>query len=293
MVGYCIAGHDLDLSLHVPELGSLKTSHNDINPTSKPDVYPQKTKRCVEGLINGKLHQVEIRSVPSGILLKVIGGGKFHISTDGRQVTHLNSFVENSNQSKVLLNALDKNTLLGPVLIMALALRGTWCLHASAVQFFEKVIVFLGESGQGKSTLASYLTKNETEWRLVADDILPVTMEKENLHARPRFPQLKLAENSQPWEQLPEKLEISRLCILTPAEGNQSPKLTSLSQGSAIQKLISHTAGSRLFDPGLMEKHLQFCARTAKQVQVSQLFYPHSMQVLPRVKQLLENTCLR
>jgi hypothetical protein len=55
-----------------------------------------------------------------------------------------------------------------------LHLRGTPCLHASAVQVGPAVVGFVGPSGSGKSTLAAALTT--AGFPLVTDDVLPLRL---------------------------------------------------------------------------------------------------------------------
>ncbi len=189
-----------------------------------------------------------------------------------------------------MLNETDRQILLGPALVLALALRGTWSLHASAAIYKDALILFLGESGQGKSTLAAYLA-NEAGWRLAADDILPVTMGTDGVTAWPRFPQLKLPVDAQPGPGLPEQLSISKVCVLSGAGEDEMPALERLPASQAIQAFLGHTAGTRLFTPELLGKHLAFCSQAAERAPVYRLTYPHRWDALPIVKDLLEKTC--
>lgn len=188
------------------------------------------------------------------------------------------------------LSNLDREILLGPALILALALRDTWSFHASAASFQEKTLIFLGESGQGKSTLAAYLSRSPG-WRSVADDILPVTIEPSGMTVWPHFPQLKLPTESQPWIGLPEQLPLGAVCVLEAAAPNQKPELHKLSSTQAVQAFISHTAGTRLFTPELLARHLEFSAQAAQQILAYRLTYPHRRDALPRVQELLEKIC--
>lgn len=56
-------------------------------------------------------------------------------------------------------------------------------LHASAVYKNEKAIVFLGESGSGKSTATTLLTMNN--YKLLADDFVPLGAEDEQVYSFP------------------------------------------------------------------------------------------------------------
>ena len=105
---------------------------------------------------------------PVGMLLKVEGCGEFFIALHGETIC--------KRDPEGDLTRLEREVILGPALVLALALRGIWSLHASAAMFQDQTTVFLGESGQGKSTLAAYLS-NSPGWRLVADDILPVKID--------------------------------------------------------------------------------------------------------------------
>ena len=85
--------------------------------------------------------------------------------------------------------------MLGPVLLLALALQGRWGLHASAAAHGAGVFRFLGESGVGKSTLAAGLAGG---WQPLADDLLPIRLPPSGPRILPRYPQLKVAEQWAP-----------------------------------------------------------------------------------------------
>jgi len=120
---------------------------------------------------------------------------------------------------------------------------------------------------------------------------LPVRTEIDGVNVLPHFPQLKLPIYAQPGPGLPEHLPLTRLCVLTPAGQDTMPELQLLSPNLALQALLSHTAGTRMFTPQMLGKHLLFCSLVAGQVPVYQLTYPHRKDVLPRIKELLENIC--
>ncbi len=260
-----------------------------------PLPVPQTVSCRTSGWIANAERQVEIWSAPPGIIMKVYEGSDFYIAPGGEAIIYMNEMrIEKKSGDNQLdpafLSELDREILLGPALVLALALRDIWSLHASAAMFAEKVIVFLGESGQGKSTLAAYLSNN-SGWRLVADDILPVRMDAGGVNVLPHFPQLKLPLEAQPGTGLPEHLPLTKLCVLAPAGQDTMPELQLLSPNLAIQALLRHTAGTRMFAPEMLGKHLSFCSLVAGQVPIYQLTYPHRKDILPGIKGLLENLC--
>lgn len=62
--------------------------------------------------------------------------------------------------------------LVGPILGIALRLKGRICLHASAVAIDGRAILFIGAAGAGKSTTAAALTMGGA--RLLTDDVVVV-----------------------------------------------------------------------------------------------------------------------
>ncbi len=255
-------------------------------PTKSSELIPQVLISRASGWVGDAERSVEIWSASRGFLLRVNGGSDFFISNDGQIVQSVNH-----EQSDGPLNKLDRQILLGPVLVFALALRGVWSLHASAVMYGEHTIAFLGESGDGKSTLAGYLSQN-TSWDLVADDILPVRIMANDVQILPRFPQLKLAPNAQPGTGLGESLSLKNIFVLKQAEVRESPALQALTSAQSAQALLSHIAGARMFDSNLLAKHLQFCAQAAPQISFYELSYPHRRDALPTIQEMLK-TLLR
>jgi len=81
--------------------------------------------------------------------------------------------------------------LLGPALAVLLHQRGLLVLHASGVVLGGRAVVFLGEKGEGKSTLAAALHARSNP--LVADDVVAIDPHAAGGPAAyPGFPQLKL-----------------------------------------------------------------------------------------------------
>lgn len=230
------------------------------------------------GFIASAWREVECYLGSSGYLLSVDGVASFSIDSQGTVINLLSAVP--GTTADVLVQ-----TILGPVLILALALRDTWCLHASAVTFEHGAVAFLGESGQGKSTLASYLgSENSSTWQLLADDILPVALSPGGLDALARYPQLKLPPDRQPAAFARERTPLRAIYLLDPAKTGHGPVTThALPVRAAALMLVRHTVAARLFDDHLQAKHLAFCADAAAQVPVRRLVYPHRYDRLPQV----------
>ncbi|HEV2273859.1 MAG TPA: hypothetical protein VGR96_06815 [Acidobacteriaceae bacterium] len=102
-----------------------------------------------------------------------------------------------SHGSKVIVepedNALEldvRGYLLSTVFVVLCHQRGLLPLHASAVEFDDRVVAFLAESGQGKSSLAAHLAGRG--FRVVADDICLVDLRHGSPAVIPVAPWLKL-----------------------------------------------------------------------------------------------------
>jgi hypothetical protein len=246
-----------------------------LNASTRPD-------RHLVGWVGRTERLVQVYDTQSGMLLKVEGANEFLITPGGETITKIGTPED--------LSPLDREIICGPALVLALALRDVWSLHASSARFKGQTIAFLGESGQGKSTLAAYLAKYNG-WQLVADDILPVTAGSSSVQAWPRFPQLKLPLEAQPGVNLPEQLPLDKIVLLCPAGLDETPGVEIQSTGEAVKVLLAHTAGTRLFDPHLLGKHLEFCTRSAALLPVYKLVYPRRWDSLPVIKELLEGLC--
>lgn len=80
--------------------------------------------------------------------------------------------------------------VLGPAFGVLLQQRGFLVLHASVVEIGGAAVAFLGDSGQGKSTLAAAL--HARGHPLVADDFAAVRLDGEGPAVHAGFPQFKL-----------------------------------------------------------------------------------------------------
>ena len=286
MYRYRIAGQEFCFPGPFPEIelfrvDGIKSGPREYSTSCSGNEYSNLVSRTT-GWVAGAQRLVEMYGVPNGFLLKVAGMGELIISGHGETITQ--RFQEDE------LSQLDREVILGPALVLALALRGVWSLHASAAMYKGNVIAFLGESGQGKSTLAAYLSGNPG-WSLVADDILPVILNGKAVNILPRFPQLKLPLNAQPAAGLPEQLPLKYICVLTHAAADQMPALTGISTSSTVHSLLRHIAGTRMFNTDLLAKHLKFSSQAAPSLTAYRLVHPLRRDTLPVVRDHLEKIC--
>lgn len=84
--------------------------------------------------------------------------------------------------------------LMGPVLGVALRLRGTTCLHASAVVVNGQALGLVGVSGAGKSTTAAALAMQG--WPVLTDDVLALIPQSGAYAVAPAYPRLRLWPSS-------------------------------------------------------------------------------------------------
>lgn len=216
------------------------------------------------------------------IHLEIAGHGLFRISEREIRVWRRGEVLPPWNQVEL--------ALAGPALILAMALRGDFCWHASAVALEGAgVFVFLGDSGAGKSTLAARLANGTPGWSRVSDDLALIRCQPDGPGARvlPCFPQPKLPlEAGRRVLSLPKQIPLAAVFVLEKAEGDELATST-LGGSAAVASLIEHSVATRLFGPETMARHLDSCSRLASEVRCFRLQYPHRPDVIEEVRRLL------
>ena len=219
-----------------------------------------------DGAARVGLRDCRVRSLaaPGRDLLEISGAGTF-------AMPHGQDRIEIDPEPGAGKAAVEE-ALLGPALALALARRGTFVLHASAVIRGGGVIGFLGESGAGKSTLARLLAAEGAA--LAADDLLAIA---EGPAALPHFPQLKLDEAATAAiARLAPRYPLLELYELAPGE---EVAVEELAPVTAAALLLRHTIAGRLFPRDLLAAHLAFMGETAGRVAVKRLRVPRRMDV--------------
>lgn len=234
----------------------------------------------IEFLLPSQFGVIEVEHDRDGCRLKVRGGPTWRVSRHGVVRAELSTCV--AGVADFMADAVRQ----GPVEVLARAMRGQFCLHASAVQVpGAGVVAFVGESGVGKSTLARLIHEaTGGGWQRVADDILPVRFAGRGMTVDPSFPQPKL----QPYEQFRRTsdsgpLVLVAVCCLEPTTGDDTVSSRRATGIESVAIVAGNTMGARLFDRRLLAAHLEFCAGLAARLPVRKLHFPRQPTVAGRV----------
>lgn len=197
----------------------------------------------------------------------------------------------------------------GSVMAILLYQRGYQSLHAGAVNISGQAVAFLGESGQGKSSMT--VTMLSRGHQLVADDIVPIDLKPNRINTIPGYPQTKIglevaqvlgfkAESliflhpklgkyayRQEQNFSVHPLPLHSIYVLD--EGS-TIKIERLSAQTSVVELIRHSYGSRVLQaavaPGF---HLLQSTEIFKRVPIYRLQRPRLLSLLPEIAQLVEN----
>jgi len=234
------------------------------------------------GLVAGAQRRVRCSHARGWYRIALEGVGRFAVAADGSVFTCQELAPEADH-------ALVAEAALGPPLMLALALQGVFCLHASGVAGTGGVLVFLGSSGAGKSTLARQLSEAAgAGWQRVADDLLAVEVDAEGIWALPHLPQPKLTADEQPALTQPGRLPLQAVFVLEPTQAEGAcVAVGRLTPTEAVLALASNTVAGRLFDRHLRSRHFEACGDCARRVPVSRLVYPWRPESFAAVDRLI------
>lgn len=276
---YRVAGLDLVTNATIPALDAFAVDRPAVWMASEGYQPPEATGRLVydgPGWIENRWRPVTSRHTPDGYYLS-IDGATYWVRGDGGLI------MANTGGGS-------SSIALGSPLILALALKGKFSLHAGVVAIGNELVAFIGESGAGKSTLARTLGETGPPWRRILDDTLPVGRDdRGRFVALPHLPQPKFAAEMQPAAIAPESMSLRAIYLLDEVgDLSGGVAIAPLSPAEAAVALVGHTVGGRLFGRDLLAAHLGFCAALSQAVPVSRLIYPRRFDVLPEVGSHLE-----
>jgi hypothetical protein len=123
---------------------------------------------------------------PKGIQYLVGDLFRFSIDTSGTYVEYW--YREGTNIADV------RQFVLGPILAIALQMRGQVQLHASAIKADCGAVAFSAPGGIGKSTLAASF--NRAGHPILTDDVLGLELSESGVKAFPGVPRLKLWDDT-------------------------------------------------------------------------------------------------
>lgn len=228
-----------------------------------------------------------------------------------RRWRNLFEFLVTSDARRIyaqLLSAVDSEAMLAYLLVDALSfsmVRLGWePLHATAVLTDHGVVAFLGNSGDGKSTLGAVLVRRGCQ--LVTDDMLILTRDGAMWLAEPGPPRLKLyramaniilgsTPGSVTMNPDTTKLIIPvsaateantlRLIYVLSNEGVESagPTFRRLTPGEAFPRLLAHTAGHYPSDAARLKRQFAFATALVRDVPVKTLSYRRDTSTMSQV----------
>lgn len=236
------------------------------------------------GWIGDRWRDIVSRCTSAGYRIIVEDVGEFTVSSNGDRVCLTERAAGTARITLV-------ESVLGPPLILALALKGKFCLHAGAVVLAGKGVIFVAESGYGKSTLARFVgARVGAAGQRMSDDILPLRLgPSPRLLALPHFPQLKLASSDQPLLHVAVEVPVHTIYFLDKEKAKEEGGIAirPMTKRESTLGLVANTVAARLFDQKLLANHFAFCAEAAAKIRARRLYYPRKLDMLPVVEQAI------
>jgi hypothetical protein len=278
---YRAFGLNIISDIYFPELTQVTEKYGDIDiiirfdySSNLHEVFKESSLFCIV-----KDKKVFIR-VPNIAYFSIESGSKIICSPIG-------SIKENQIRLYLL------GTCMGALLLQ----RKTVPLHGSVVEINKKAYGIIGDSGAGKSTLAAALLNKG--YRLLSDDIIPVTIESGLPIVSPAYPQQKLWKESldafkvdsdqyKPIFDRETKFliplhskfydeQIPLAGIFELVTGAEEVTLRPLNKLEQIKKLFEHTFRSFLVERlDLLEWHFNITTTLANSTMMYQLTRPES-----------------
>lgn len=242
-----LAGIPVDFPIALPELETRPERRSIAAPMWRETPTAIVQRFSGEGWLHERLRAFRSDFSVDGQSLSFEAGGALHLSADGNEVhvLHMPDAITARNEF-----------LFGPCLLLAMAARGLYALHAAAIAGTAGAVLLVGVSGAGKSTLARLAPSYGL--RRLADDVVPVSSGHAGFAARPRFPQLKL---SPPLCCDDQVLPIAGLVWVEPV--SEGIALLPRTPAEANRLLLRDTVAARLFGPERLAAHLNFAAALA------------------------------
>ena len=201
--------------------------------------------------------------------------------------------------------------LLGQAFSFALVKAGFEPLHATAIERDGDALALVGESGQGKSTLAASFLAHGA--RLLTDDLMLVSPGEPPLQVYPGPSRIKLLPDAaerflgQEATRVPMNPETDKHVITVPSENTcqaparlrglyvlehgESPqadiRIEPLAGREGFMALVAHTFNRYLSDPARLRRQLVEVTRIVQGVSVKRIVYPPVFERLEEVRDAL------
>ena len=287
---YAAYGLTIESEIGLPELPSADTEspdvvfrHGKVDPLPTSDEHNDRRR---------------IRATPDRTRLTYDSIGSFLVEAGERVTIDL---VTPKIEGNIAVRRLLENDMIALILHQ----RGQLVLHASAVGIDEKAVVFLGQRGAGKSTMATVF--HQEGYDVFEDDTVCIRDESGVPTVLPGVPQLrlrphtaetlKLDPTAQPtFTTKPEKVHIRLDTVPDPAplarcyllrRGGRA-EFKELSLKDKFFNLRSQTfVRGLLADTGAAETHFEQCSKIIESVPFRELHYPEDLEELPSVIEMI------
>jgi hypothetical protein len=204
---------------------------------------------------------------------------------------------------------------LGPVLGFALRLRGTPCLHASAIEVNRRAVAFLGGPQAGKSTAAAAFAR--LGYPVLSDDVAPLVEGPQGTLVQPAYGQLRLwpdsaallfgSEEALPcltpnWSKRALNLEgqgqtfcgdplpLAVVYVLADRAPTREVRIEPLSPRDALRTLVAHSYVGYLLDRALREREFLSFTRLAAAIPLRRVVAPDDpSQIFNLCSRILED----
>lgn len=227
------------------------------------------------------------------------------------------TYILNQDGSEIWIEASPKlslayvmDYLLSTVASFLLHLRRRIALHASGVMIGDQAVLFVGDSGMGKSTLAaSYALRGH---EVVTDDIAGICWQGNNYFVAPGFPFLRLWQTSTSallgqkralpvlapdWQKqfldlqdstfhfAQDLVKLGRIYVLH--SRSDKPDARRMSYASAISALMNFTYLGNIFSKSLYAKEFHAISALIESVPVFELTVPDTIEQLVSLDSIL------
>jgi hypothetical protein len=187
--------------------------------------------------------------------------------------------------------------LLGPVLGLLLRLRGTTCLHASAVALGDYSVAFVGAEGAGKSTTAAAFAREGHG--VLSDDVVALAENGSAFLVLPAYPHLclwpesvttlygsadALPHFSKGWEKHRmflgdsqtrfenQPLPLAAVYFLGERRSEGAPSVEAVRPQEALMSLVADTFANKILDREMRAREFDVLGRLVSSVPIRRVF---------------------